>query len=219
MKSLYKYKAILFDMDGVLLDSESIYLEALKKYLLLFSIKVKQEQLVKYIGKPIKNITKNLIKDFNLSTDEKTSIEKQIELYDEIFYLPGKVKAMPYLENLLQSLRNNKIKTALVSSSSKSGIEMTLNILQFKHKFNVIISGEDVIKGKPASECYDLALSRLNLDAEDCLVIEDSKAGITAGKSAGMEVIAFCGSKVKQDVSKADLIINSFKSLINLEID
>ena len=196
MKSLQNYKAIFFDMDGVLVDSERIYLQALQEYLYLHNIEEKQENLLKYIGKSLEVISRGLLKEYSISETLEECMQKQIALYDTLFYKEGNIYAMPFVKEVLIKLKEHDKKIAVVSSSSLKGIQLTLSQIGLTHFFDEIIS------------------KKFHLNIADCLVIEDSPAGIHAAKEARMEVIAYKGASVIQETKEADEEIYSFEELL-----
>ena len=214
MKSLQNYKAIFFDMDGVLVDSERIYLQALQEYLYLHNIEEKQENLLKYIGKSLEVISRGLLKEYSISETLEECMQKQIALYDTLFYKEGNIYAMPFVKEVLIKLKEHDKKIAVVSSSSLKGIQLTLSQIGLKHFFDEIISTEMVKRGKPFGDVYQFAAKKFHLNIADCLVIEDSPAGIHAAKEARMEVIAYKGASVIQETKEADEEIYSFEELL-----
>lgn len=207
-------KAVIFDMDGLIIDSEPIQSEA-------FS------QVIKAYGKtPILN-KNGLVMITGIRADDNWKIIKEKYQIDEdisilrdkrrivyINLLKNNLKAMPGLYNLLTLLQNKQIKMALVSSSTLPNILFVLEGLKIKEYFEIIISGDDVTKGKPDPECFILGSKRLDVKPENCLVLEDAESGVIAGKAAGMKVIAVPNQYTKNhDFSLADKVVDSLEKI------
>ena len=169
------------DCDGVLVDSEMIYLTSLVHYLKLFGIDTTIDDLAYLVGSDIENISE-----------------------------------MPGLTAFLEEMNRQDIELAVVSSSSTSYVEQIVSHLGLGKYFKVILGKESAGKAKPAPDLYLKALEIMRADAETTVVIEDSKNGILAGKSAGCKVIAYCGSRIKQDVSGADRKVRDYREAAEL---
>ena len=128
------------------------------------------------------------------------------------------IKASEHLETLLADLKKNNFFLSIASSSPKKLIELITERLQIRHYFDILISGEEVENGKPHPDIFLKAASFYQKAPKFFTVIEDSTNGILAAKAAGMKCIAYRNpNSGKQDLSKADLIIDSFSEL-NIEV-
>ena len=125
----------------------------------------------------------------------------------------GKIKPFPGAVELLKLLWKSNIKMALVSSTPRRNIDSVLQSLEIKGFFQTIISGGDVEKGKHDPECFLLAASRLKVEPNNCVVIEDSTAGVSAAKSAGMKCIAITNTRPESQLKKADLVIDTLEAV------
>lgn len=208
-------KAILFDMDGVLLDSEWIYLHSLKKLLKKMNIDADINELAVVVGMKMDAISTYLIQHYPIPYSIKELSEYQDAAFDEEV-LTSKLEPMTGLLAFLKLLKQKELKIALASSSEKTWITQVLDALKINEYFDLIVSGEMVTHSKPHPEIFLKAADLLGVSVNECLVIEDSVNGICAGKSAGMKVIGFKGSKIIQDTSYADIEVFSFKELLNL---
>lgn len=208
-------KAVLFDMDGVLLDSEWIYLHSLKKLLKKMNIDADINELAVVVGMKMEAISKYLIQHYPIPYSITELSNYQDQAFDEEVEV-SKLEPMAGLLDFLKLLKQNHIKIALASSSDNSWITHVLNTLEIVEYFDLIVSGEMVTHSKPHPEIFLKAAGLLNVTADECLVIEDSVNGICAGKSAGMKVIGFKGSQIIQDTSYADIEVYSFKELFKL---
>ena len=208
-------RAVLFDMDGVLLDSEWIYLHSLKKLLKKMNIDAEIDELAVVVGMKMEAISDYLIHRYSipLSNDELSAC--QDTAFDEEVAC-SKLEPMDGLLDFLKLLKQNHMKIALASSSEKPWITQVLNTLGINEYFDLIVSGEMVSHSKPHPEIFLKAAEILGMAVEECLVIEDSVNGINAGKAAKMKVIGFKGSKIIQNTSCADKEVYSYSELLKL---
>ena len=205
-----KIKTILMDCDGVLVDSEMIYLTSLVHYLESLGIDTVIDDLAYLVGSDIENITEKVKQQFGLEQyTVKELIDGQRKQFDKEFSLEN-IREMPGLTAFLKERSRKDIEAAVVSSSSTSYVEQIVSRLGIGEYFKVILGKESAGRAKPAPDLYQKALEVLRADADATIVIEDSKNGILAGKSAGCKVIAYCGSRIRQDVSGADWKVRDY---------
>lgn len=203
-------EAVIFDLDGLLIDSEvishKIYVEILKEYGIDFS---KEEYAKNYSGKTeVVNVT-NLIKTYNLPFSIEEGLSK-VRSIENILIDKG-VKLKKGAKNLLVYLQKNNFKIAVASSSVKKRaltILMQHNILDF---FDALVFGHEVEKGKPSPDIFLKACDKLSSKPENCLVLEDSEAGIQAGYMANIPVICIPDMKMpsKEYIGMATLVLES----------
>lgn len=215
MLDLEKYKGIIFDNDGVLVDSEYLSCYALNVlFENIFGVDIgrdyskvlgtSDEYAIKYYLK------KHGINKFDL---ENLKIEKG-KIYFEI--AKDKLKTFPHLERLLLKLKDIMI-LAVASSGSHEKIKFSLDQIKFKNYFDYIFSTDDVSKGKPNPDLFLHTAKVMKLKVGECVVIEDSINGIKAAKSANMDVIGFTSSFSEEELkgAGADIVISSFEELID----
>lgn len=204
-----KFACVLFDMDGVMLDTESQYDifwgNVGKKYypnVPDFSKQIK--------GTTLPNILKKYFSDIPKSEVDTLVVElDQFEANMSFHEIPG---SLTFLDKLKQS----GIKVGLVTSSTDTKMNAVNNTLHFDKIFDTIVTASDVKQGKPNPDCFLLGAERLNVSPEDCIVFEDSIAGIQAGYSAGMTVIGVATTLPKEQLeaeNKCKAIIPDFKGL------
>ncbi|NLM96417.1 MAG: HAD family phosphatase [Halanaerobiaceae bacterium] len=210
-------KAVIFDMDGVIIDSEPIHSRLNMELYRKLGFELTVEEYSKFVGVSIKDQWYILKEKYDI----KESIEELIEmqntgLIDEISVL--EIEPIPGIRELLAELKKENIKTALASSSTLSYINAVLEKFALTDCFPLIISGENLERSKPHPAIFLKTAEKLNLTSEECVVIEDSRNGVTAALEAGMKCIAFSNpNSGKQDISKADIIVNSIEE-INIEL-
>lgn len=216
MASIKKLQGILFDCDGVLLDSEAIYLKALVQYLESIGYPTTIQEVTFVLGKPMKRIVFDLRDYFKIpeSLTDQELIDGQRAIFRAQFNTM-ELKPMDGLLEFLKLCREHRLKTAIVSSSDLSYIEDVVQRLKIADFFDLLISGQMIEHGKPSPDIYLLAQQRIKLPLDSLIVIEDSPAGIQAGTSAGIFTIGYKGSEILQDTSKANLEVKNYTELIH----
>lgn len=200
-------KAVIFDMDGVLVDSEPVYQEATINVLDSLNIKATKEDLLKLAGGSSLHFNK-FIQDVS---DGSISCEDFNKICDQ-YYLDNPVKyeeiMFPHVRETLDYLKDKGYILALASSSKEYEIENVLKRCDLKDYFKLIISGEVFKESKPNPEIYLTCIEKLNLEAFECVAVEDSEYGIEAAKKAGLICIAKRDDRFNYDQSKADYFID-----------
>ena len=181
-------KAVLFDMDGLMIDTESLSTEAFINSAKAQGYNMTKEETLKVLGFTKASIYQFWIDYFQgTNVDGKKLVDDHYEYIENVLYTVGPEK-MPYVEELLKYLRENNYKIAVASSSDTADIKNNLEKTKLEKYIDEIASGAEVENGKPAPDVFLLAAKRLGVDAKDCLILEDSKAGIKAGKASGAMV-------------------------------
>jgi beta-phosphoglucomutase len=198
-------KAIIFDKDGVLLDSEETNVQSAVDAFKSLGIKLTQKDKKVIFGRHPEDYKHYFLIKYKFSYDEfrKKQRENYYNLYD--FTRPNKL-----IINLIKKLHKNKVRLALTTTSSRDSTLKTIKRLNLEGIFEVIVTFEDVVNRKPSPEPYLKTLEKLNLSPEEAVVVEDSPPGVESAKSAGIKCIAFKTPYVEvKELSKANLISNS----------
>jgi len=211
-------KAVLFDMDGLMVDTESLSTEAFINSAKAQGYNMTKEETLKVLGFTKANIYQFWIDYFQgTNVDGKKLVDDHYEYIENVLYTVGPEK-MPYVEELLKYLRENNYKIAVASSSDTADIKNNLEKTKLEKYIDVIASGAEVENGKPAPDVFLLAAKRLGVDPKDCLILEDSKAGIKAGKASGAMVFMvpdmFTVDKECEDT--ADRILTNLGEVIGI---
>lgn len=211
-------KAVLFDMDGLMVDTESLSTEAFINSAKAQGYNMTKEETLKVLGFTKANIYQFWIDYFQgTNVDGKKLVDDHYEYIENVLYTVGPEK-MPYVEELLKYLKENNYKIAVASSSDMADIKNNLEKTKLEKYIDDIASGAEVENGKPAPDVFLLAAKRLGVDAKDCLILEDSKAGIKAGKASGAMVFMvpdmFTVDKECEDT--ADRILTNLGEVIEI---
>lgn len=208
-------KTVIFDMDGVLIDSEIIFFQINRMLFKKLNIEVSDNLLDSFVGASGNYKWETIKKLYKLpqSCEELTAYNWSIYvkyLQDNIHDL----KPIDGVVNFIEDLHKNKIKLAVASSSPMRVIEIVMNAFNINKYFDILVEGGQVSKGKPEPDIFLYAADKIGSNIKDCLVIEDSSNGVRAAKRAGMKCIGFYNrNSGEQDLSEADIIISSFKDI------
>lgn len=208
-------KGIIFDLDGVLFDSEYYQWQGWVEPLREYGIELTKDMYFNYAGKSGKQIDGELINDFNLNLPLGTLWEAKKVLIEKWFNEKA-MPAMPFAKEAVEYFTNNtQFKVGLCSGGDREEIITKLEKNDFVKYFSVITAGNDVSRSKPFPDIYLLAVEKLGLKPEECLAFEDTQYGLQAAKSAGVYCFAIPNEySEKQDFSKADKVISSLKEAI-----
>jgi HAD superfamily hydrolase (TIGR01509 family) len=196
-------KGIIFDMDGVLVDSEPFICEAAVRMFAERGLKVKPEDFIPFVGAGENRYIGGVAEKYGFRIDIERDKARTYEIYGEI--VRGQIEPLPGVNEFIAKARNRGLKLALASSADLIKIEINLReIGVVPETFDAIVSGQDVVRKKPDPEIFLTAAERLGLAPEECLVVEDAVNGVAAAKAAGMRCLAITTSFTKEDLSGAD---------------
>lgn len=207
-------KGVIFDLDGVIVDSHPAHKQAWKTFFQSIGKDVTEDDLLFVLeGRKREDILRHFLGDLTEEQVKHYGAKKEALFRNSVQDL----KTIDGLGEFLEQLKTAAMPMALASSASRSRAEYMLDALGLKRSFRVIVSGDDVDKGKPDPTIFRLAASGLGLSAENVLVCEDAVAGVEAAKFAGMKCLAIAASgrgpllrkagadKVVPDFTMADL--------------
>lgn len=206
-------KAVIFDMDGVLIDSEPLHTKAAIKVMQQFGITIDEEYFTSFIGSTDKYMFEVLKEKYQLSTSIEDFLILNKQIKQELLKIEP-YPAIPFVKELIINLYENNIKLAIASSSPMEAIIDTANSLNITSYFSKFVSGREVPNPKPAPDVFLKACEELNILPSEAIVIEDSYNGVKAAKNAGIACIGFYNpNSGNQDLSLTDLIVEGFEEV------
>lgn len=183
-------KAILFDFDGTLVDSEPLHFQMWQQLLAKYGVELTEQQYKDhYAGVPTTLNAVDMISRFKLSIPAHSLASAKKELTRSIIAKSG-FSLMPDVREILAQLTRYDLKLGIVTGAAKSNVHATIKAHSLEKYFSIIVSGEDVSRNKPAPDCYLLAMNQLGVRASDCLAFEDTELGLAAASSAGIMCLA-----------------------------
>ncbi|MFH2105860.1 MAG: HAD family phosphatase [Candidatus Micrarchaeota archaeon] len=182
-------KGILFDFDGVIVESEPLHLKSFIELLKPFGIKLTKERWYgEFAGSGARNIMSVLFKENHINEDVYFWLKKRADLFLG-YAKKGELEPTKGLLAFLHIIREKGILTTVSSSGNRDYISFLLEQLNLLKYFDMLVTVEDVTKNKPDPEIFLVSAKKLGLKPDECLVVEDSKNGVKAGKAAGMAVV------------------------------
>lgn len=207
-------KAVIFDMDGVIIDSEPIHSRVKMDTFAHFNLPFDEAELVHYMGR-----TSRVIFGETLAKHGRTDITAaDMAAYKHEHYLEvlesGAIEPVAGSVELIKALHGAGIPIALATSSNVRAMNAVLDNFGIREYFTSILSGGELPESKPHPAIYLISAQRLGMKPEDCMVIEDTTNGIRAAKAAGMYCVAYRNpNSGEQDLSLADRVVDSFSEI------
>ena len=209
-------RAVIFDMDGVITDTEKYYVEAMIMHLKECGHDVTPEDLSDLYGSTMMDIWGKLIRRYGLEENLKKHVDRVHELRDHLIRTKG-LWPMPGVVELIRELDDAGVLLAVASSAPIETIRHNMEVLEIVECFDALVSGLECEHGKPAPDIFLLAAERLGAEPKECAVIEDSGNGVKAAKAAGMYCHAYVPPQAcRQDVSAAD---DEWESFVGLTLE
>ena len=205
-------KAVIFDMDGVIFDTEKVYLDIWIEVFEKYGYKMTKELYVNVMGTGRKNVIKTFLENFG----DDLPIEKMYEEKDnQLFYIIENqgIPLKKGVKELFSMLKEKNYKIALATSAKRDRVEKQIKDKWLKESFDAIVCGDDVEKGKPSPDIFLKAAKEIDVEPENCFVVEDSPAGIKAAFSGGMKGIHVEDLKVADE----DILKYCEKNFKNLQ--
>jgi len=207
-------QTVIFDMDGVIIDSEPVYFDIDKQMFEELNIAVSFEEHCSYVGTSSQNMWNAIITKHGIAEQPAELMRKEYSLYLEHLANAKDLQPIDGVVELIHELYKDNFKLVLASSSQMASIDIVLNKFKLDELFIAKVSGSELAHSKPHPEIFLRSARLIKSDPSECIVIEDSKNGVTAAKAAGMKCIGFLNpNSGNQDLKNADLVIHSFGEL------
>lgn len=212
-------KAVIFDMDGVIIDSEPMHNKAYHDMFNEVGIEVSTEFYESFTGQSTINICKRLCDHFSLDQSPEALVAIKRKHYKHFFYSNSDLGLIDGVLNLIKDYHNNGLTLVLASSAAMTSINQIFDRFDLSQYFVAKLSGGDLKQSKPHPEIFIKAAEATGFSKNECFVIEDSTNGVEAAKAAGIFCVGFDSFHSKnQDYSKADMVIKNFKEVSFSEI-
>jgi beta-phosphoglucomutase family hydrolase len=203
--------AVIWDMDGVIADTAPYHFSAWQEIFGKRGVKFTERDFRHSFGRRNDTIIRNTLGE-QIAQDEIEAIAREKEATFRRI-IGQKIKPIPGAVALLQSLKQNGVKMAIASSTPIENIRLITGSLGIANCFQAIVTGHDVTEGKPSPQVFLMAAQKLGVKPENCVVIEDAVAGVTAAKRAGMHCVAVTTTHSKQSLKGADLIVKTLEEI------
>jgi beta-phosphoglucomutase len=205
--------AVIFDMDGVLVDSYQAHYQSWQKAAASIGRSMNREEFDATFGRTSREIIAALWRDAVSSEEDIARLDARKEAaYREI--LAADFPPMPGITELLQSLHAAGFALAIGSSGPPENVALVLDRLGGRALFGTVVDGMDVTRGKPDPQVFLLAAERLGVPSKRCAVVEDAPLGIAAAKAAGMAGVGLVSTgRTREDLAAADLVVDSLAEL------
>jgi beta-phosphoglucomutase len=214
MKITTTIKCVIFDMDGVIIDSEEIHKKAYYETFNTLNIEVSDTLYKSFTGSSTINAFQRLVAHFNLKNDPKELVLDKRKRYVNFFENDPNLHLVAGVEEIIKYFYNKGIILILASSSAMINIDRVFNRFNLNTYFAAKISGADLKESKPNPEIFNKAAILENISKENCVVIEDSDNGITAANDANIFVFGYANKLSEgQTLENADFVINHFSEL------
>ena len=205
---------VIFDMDGVIVDTEPVHRYAYFKHFEELNVLVTDEMFATYTGNSTRNVFQKLKETFEINQEVEDLIQRKRAIFNDAFDTKEDLHLIEGVENLIKNLHQNGFEIIVASSASKVTIDRVFNRFHLHQYFSHIVSGEDFPKSKPHPAIFEHAASLSKFPKNECIVIEDSWNGVEAAVNAGIFCVGYNSLHSKmQDISKANIVVNHFDEL------
>lgn len=208
-----KLKAVLFDLDGTLIDSEHFHYECWVDILKEFNAEITYEDwTTNYAGIPLPSNCENLKERFNMDIPLDELIAWRTKLSKEGF-ANRDISLMPFALDVIQYYKAQGLRLAVVTASPRVDVELIFNRNGLAHYFEFMVTSTDVTQTKPDPECYNLACTKLGIAKDECIVFEDTVNGMRAAKAAGLTCLV-----VQHDETQHEKFVNADRIFLDMEL-
>ena len=205
--------AVIFDFDGVLVDTESIGLETCESILKNYGVFLTQKEKLEYFQIPDSSFYEGVFRSRQKNVDAKTVLKEHQKRYNQLIQRVN--TTLPGVREALEFFKKKQLPCALCSGSPRILIDQILLNTSLQSTFDVIVAREDFVDDKPSVEPYTIILGKLGLPPKNCVTFEDTRRGVESAKKAGIYTIGvLIGNHGSDQLEKADQKIYSFKDAL-----
>jgi beta-phosphoglucomutase family hydrolase len=204
-------EAVLWDLDGVIADTGEYHCRAWQEVFSKKGIEFTEEDFIKHFGQRNDTIIRDIVGQ-DVSTEVMETIaDRKEKAYRRL--VTNNIQALPGAVELLASLKESGVKSAIASSAPPENVDIILKGLGIEKYFAAVACGREVTEGKPSPQIFRLAAQKLKADPAGCVVIEDAVAGVAGAKRAGMKCVAVTNSHAGESLRQADLVVSSLSEV------
>ncbi|MDR3272808.1 MAG: HAD family hydrolase [Flavobacteriaceae bacterium] len=205
---------VIFDMDGVIVDTEPVHHYALNQHFNELGIEVSPQEYASFTGGSTRNVYQRLREKYHLAQNVETLVLRKREIFNQAFNEKKDLDLISGARKLIEDLYSSDFQLILGSSSAKVTIDRIFNRFKLFPYFRHIVSGEDFPKSKPDPAIFLEAVRVSGEPKKHCIVIEDSTNGVRAANAAGIFCVGYVSEhSLKQNLSSADFVIHDFSEL------
>jgi len=206
--SLTNVKAVIFDLDGTLVESEAVWTEAKQYIAKREKVKVSEQIMLAYVGRSVTDFVKEVIAPVNVSLIQKAIIDRALFRYD------NNVLEIPGAADLIKNFSSKGFAVAICSSAPMKAIQKCLKLLGIEACINIVVSTESLSRGKPDKLPYVETLRLLNISSNHAIVFEDAAAGLTSSIAAGIKTVGV-GSSIELSSFACEMVA---KNIVDINL-
>ncbi len=206
-------KAVLFDLDGVLIDSMPFHFQAWQKIFAPLGVELEPDEIYHREGSRTAEMIRLLLRDHPVDLTE-AQIDELVRQKSALYNQITRAEIMPGVVELIEELKRRQILIAIVTGTFQENFLQVMSP-ELLRQFNAIVTGGDVAQGKPQPEPYIKAAQKLGLPAGDCVVIENAELGVQSARAAGMYCVALTTTQSRKQLQQADRIVSDLWVVID----
>lgn len=204
--------AVLWDLNGIIIDDMRFHLISFQEFLRELGHDMTEEYFTaKCTGTPPTEVFADILPGIGSPITIEEAVKRKRQIYFEV--TRGNMEMLPGVLRLIEDLSANGIRQAIASGATRPEVEAILDEFGITHHFGAVVACEDVSHGKPNPEPFLTAASRLGVEPQCCVVIEDGEYGVRAAKTCGMRAIAVTNTQPRESLSAADIIVDSLETV------
>lgn len=205
---------VIFDMDGVIVDTEPVHKYAFFKHFKQIGLEISNKEYDTFRGLSTKNLYQKIKDKYNLKQGVEELVQQKRNIFNQAFEEKKDLDLLPGMRNLIEKLYKEKFQLILATSSARVTLTKVFNRFKLFPYFSHIVSGEDFPKSKPDPAIFLKAVELSKKTKQNCIIIEDSTNGVLAANAAGVFCIGYSSERSgDQDLKNANMIIHHFNEL------